>query len=99
MINFYITNYLFWLQDTEEVESNEYNSDVVDHVEVDASGAEMDPPVVIRHHVEVPLGRCPLNEEGLALLRAQVDPTFVTLDNLIDSYLRVKSFVTHLLLQ
>ena len=71
----------------------------MDHVEVYSNGAEVDPPVEIRHHVEVPLGRCPLNEEGLSLLRDQVDPAYVTLDNLIDSYLRVKSFVTHLLLQ
>lgn len=72
---------------------------MIDHLEVDSSGQEFDPPVAIRHHVEVPLSRCPLNEEGLSLLHARLDPKSVTLGNLIDSYLHVKSYVAHLLIQ
>lgn len=81
------------------VENDESNRDVVDHLEVDSSGREFDPPVAIRHHVEVPMSCCPLNEEGLSLLQAQLNPKCVTLENLIDSYLHVKAYVAHLLIQ
>lgn len=58
-----------------------------------------DNPEVIRHHVQVPSSRFPLNDEGFTLLQSMFDPNSVTLANLINAFVYVKSQVANLLLQ
>ena len=77
---------------------DEESLEVHREVDLDCDGTMYEPPLTIRHHTEVPLYRCPLNDAGMAALRSHINPQTVELNNLVDSFIRVKMIVTNLLL-
>lgn len=52
----------------------------------------------VRHHLEIPLFRCPLDEDDLQALQAYLDPKDVEIQNFFTCFLHVKDFVTRLML-
>ena len=58
------------------------------------SGRGCEPPEIIRHHTEIPLNRCPLNNIGLSVQRKEFKQDSVTLSNLIESFIHVKNIET-----